>query len=285
MNLTVDNSCTFLTVTTPNTNNLEEWENGNLSDVQVTISYNCTEVSQFILPNNYNFGSLQGSCNSVLGGAEFEISLTGILDSQINTTTITSTSANIVSVTPIDKVTFTVLMNSVTTNFIEFTILDNNGHTYVVRVDFGIQVITECDFTDTLTVVSTEDLPCGILFDNVAFELIIQNEYLRADCNPICTTDCRAFCDGIYTIQVVDTVNCIFVNCTTDCEAVDCYIENGGNIMVILDTLKVGSDLTSTGNTDCVSCSQMCDIYNELLKLLGRSTKNNILDDCGCNNN
>lgn len=286
MNLTVDSSCSYISATTPSSTELEQWYNGNLSDVQVTIFYNCTQVSQLTLPNQYNFGSSQGSCSVVIGGAEFDINITGILDSQITSTTVTSTSPNIVSVTPVDNVTFTVLMNSSFANFVEFEIIDTNGHTFTLRVDFGTQVIDECDFTDTLTILSTEPLPCGLEFDNVTFTLDIYAEHLRADCNFPCDPDCRSFCDGVYTVQINEDLSCIYVDCNTECDVVDYYINNEGDIMMLLEALKIGSSQTSIGRTDCTTCEQLCEVFSKIQKLLNKNNKiTNIIDDCGCNNN
>jgi len=281
MELIVDSECTFISATTPTTNILEDWINGDLFNVQVSIFFNCSEVAVINLPNQYTFGQSIDNCISILGGDEFTLTLSGILNSRIVSNTYT-TSAGIVSVTPIDNVTFTILLDSNVANYIEFEITDLDGFVYNIRVDFSIYVLAPCDINSTLTLVNIPELPCGLEVDTLT--LNIYNEYFRADCNFPCVTDCRTFCDGIYTIQIEDEESCIFVNCSTACNVVDYFICNGGDIMVLLETLNVGSELASVGNTDCVTCSQLCEVFQKVQKLLGHTSKN-ILEDCGCNNN
>jgi hypothetical protein len=285
MNLTVDSGCTYITATTPDTNTLENWITGDLFNTQVSFFFNCNQVGSFYLPNQYPFdvNSVSTVCEEVIGGVSFTVLLTGITNAQIATTTITDNSTTVYSITPIDKVSFTVVMDTVFTNFIEFEILDTLGYIYKVRVDFGIYVLDPCDFTDDITILETPSLPCGIEFGE-GYTLNIYNEYLRADCNFPCDTGCRKYCDGIYTVQIGDELSCIFMNCSTKCNVVDYFLCNGGDSMVLLEALTAGSELTSVGSTDCVTCDQLCEVFRKIQKLLGHTSKN-ILEDCGCNNN
>lgn len=281
MNLTVDSGCTYISATTPDTNILEDWFNGDLFNVQVSIFFNCTQIGTVNLPNQYTFGQNISNCNVILGGDELTLTLTGILNSRITSNTYT-TSVGVLAVTPIDNVTFTILLNSNVANYIEFEITDIDGFVYNIRVDFTEYGIAPCDIGSSISILSLPELPCGIDFN--VDTLDIYNEYFRADCNFPCDTDCRTYCDGIYTIQIEDEESCIFVNCSTACNVVDYFICNGGDIMILLETLNVGSELASVGNTDCVTCDQLCEVFRKVQKLLGHTTKN-ILEDCGCNNN
>lgn len=283
MNLTVDSGCTYISATTPDTNTLENWINGDLFNTQVSIFFDCNQVATLTLPNQYVLDSIVGNdCTPVIGGQQFTLTIGGITNAQVNTTTITDTSVGIVSITPINKVSFTVLADTNLANYIEFDILDTLGNTYSIRIDLSIYDINPCDFADTLTILTYPELPCGLEIDTLT--LNIYNEYFRADCNFPCDTDCRKYCDGIYTIQIEDELSCIFVNCSTKCNVVDYFLCNSGDSMVLLEALTVGSELTSVGSTDCVTCDQLCEVFRKIQKLLGHTSKN-ILEDCGCNNN
>ncbi len=286
MELTVDSGCTYISATTPDTNILEDWFNGDLFNVQVSIFFNCSQVGTIALPNQYTFGQNTENCNVILGGDELTLNLDGILESRITSNTYT-TSAGVLAVTPIDNLTFTVLLNSNVANYIEFEITDIDGFVYNIRVDFTAYGIAPCDIGSSITVLSLPELPCGVNFTEGVLEIF--NEYFRADCNFPCIDEelvnsCTKYCDGIYTIQIEDEESCIFVNCSTACNVVDYFICNGGDIMVLLEALNVGSELASVGNTDCVTCDQLCEVFRKVQKLLGHTSKN-ILEDCGCNNN
>ena len=91
MNLTVDSGCTFISTTTPDTNTLENWINGDLFNTQVSIFFDCNQVSTITLPNQYVLDSIVGNdCTPVIGGQEFTLTIGGITNAQINTTTTVS---------------------------------------------------------------------------------------------------------------------------------------------------------------------------------------------------
>lgn len=280
MELTLNDSCTIISTTS---NQLEDWFNGDLSDVQVTIFFNCQQIGIINLPNIPDI-NLLNFCNVVNSRANYTATLSGI---DIVSSNIVSQSANVDNITKVDEENYIIVANTAgNTHEVIYEVLDINGNTYQVTstaTAAPIVIGEECNFTLTNVTVLTS-LSCGLNYDSNTNTLDIYREYFLEDCNVPCI-ECRKYCDGIYTVNIGDEKSCIFMDCSTECKVVDCFFQGEVDILPYYESLKLGSKYLSIGDNSCINCNQLCENYLSLYRILNPSRKVNILEDCGCNNN
>lgn len=275
MNITVDNTCNYLEVATVDEQYLEDWYSGSLLDVRITTFFNCNQVKEEILPNQYQFNNNITNCVSGLSSS-FTLNITGIDISYIQSIQVSS-STNVFSATEVTSTEWLIVSDSSLEMSITFDIIDINGHAYQVRFTEVSPLGDVCTENALVTSVVYPTLSNGLVFDNITNILRIYNAYLNNS-----TDITTLYCDGIYSITLVDITSCIFVNCSTECEVIDKYAETQNDILKIYQAIVIASTYTSQGRTDCITCEQLCDVYNKLLELLGKTDKLDIIKNCSC---
>lgn len=296
-------TCNVLKMTSAGTT-LADWYDGiNENSVTITYGTNCCTPSTVTLPNRYAFIPRVTDCSVEDHLFLFTLGIGGINLSQVASVSYTLT--NLTDVEGVDLLTYKFQRTNSLTSHVNYTITDTDGNVYHITVT--IPANADCD-TEFILTTTYPDLPCGIALRsddalNITYSLFsgdcdtcITNTCVDENCLNL--LDCPSFPNAVYFFSIGEDFACIFIGCDFKCSVVAKYVIcKDFPLIESYYALTLASELTAGGNYDCLSCSELCELYQGVLMFMNDDcpevSTTNCVDpnlanpvtssDCGCN--
>jgi hypothetical protein len=283
MTIATNSTCTEISVTTPDSDLLQNWYTGVTTGVNITWNLNDCSENVVVLPNRYPFNGTISNCVKSSASHIFRLNITGIPVG--NVATIAVTGYTFMAAAPIQvstlvwtlEVTDAVIVSNDPT--VTFQITDTSGNTYTVTYTFNHTSGTvNCDSIVLLGNSPTyPSLPCGMEYDPATDTATFNYPFFfGGDCAATTAIPC-----GVYTISLNTETNCIFVCCEWECLATSVFtLEDLSEKLDVYQALVILNALNAAENT-CVNCTQMAQIY-AYLKSLVNPVNYGTNTGCGC---